>query len=115
MNGAPQVVDNAEPREPQRDLVDRGHHHLVGQPHSDDEGPIAEAEQRAAQLPSDEHRFGQRGERFNRRSPFVVGLTASAGVALTFGAVRVLGSMSSVLVLIGVAMFFALGLETAVS
>jgi predicted PurR-regulated permease PerM len=64
---------------------------------------------------SDEHRLGQRGERFNRRSPFVVGLTASAGVALTYGAVRVLGSMSSVLVLIGVAMFFALALEPAVS
>ena len=44
------------------DVVDRGHHRLVGQPHSDDEGPIAEAEQRAAQLLSDEHRFGQRGE-----------------------------------------------------
>jgi predicted PurR-regulated permease PerM len=44
-----------------------------------------------------------------------VGLTASAGVAVTYGAVLVLKSMSSVLVLIGVAMFFALGLETAVS
>ena len=42
-------------------------------------------------------------------------MMASAGVALTYGAVRVLGSMSSVLVLIGVAMFFALGLESAVS
>ncbi len=45
----------------------------------------------------------------------MVGLTASAGVAVTYGVVLVLGSMSSVLVLIGVAMFFALGLETAVS
>lgn len=88
---------------------------MVGQPHGDDEGPIAEAEQRAAQLRSHEHRFGQRGERFDRRSPFLVGLAASAGVAVTYGAVRVLGSMSSVLILIGVAMFFALGLETAVS
>ena len=40
---------------------------------------------------------------------------ASAGVAVTYGAVRVLGSVSSVLVLIGAAMFFALGLEPAVS
>ena len=106
------VVDDAEP---QHHLADRGHHRLVGQPHSDDEGPIADAERRTAQLRSDEHRFGRRGERFNRRSPFVIGLTASAGVAVTYGAVLVLGSMSSVLVLIGVAMFFALGLETAVS
>jgi len=109
------VVDNAKRGEQQRHHVDPGHHRLVGQPHRGDEGPIAEAEQRAAQLRSDERQFGQRGERFNRRSPFVVGLTASAGVALTYGVVRVLGSMSSVLVLIGVAMFFALGLETAVS
>ncbi len=64
---------------------------------------------------SDEHRLGRRGERFNRRSAFVVGLVASAGVAVTYGAVQVLASMSSVLVLISVAMFFALGLETAVS
>ncbi|MEE6137894.1 AI-2E family transporter [Mycobacterium sp. 050128] len=106
------VVDNAKPR---HHLDDRGHHPLVGQPHSDDEGPIADAELRAAQLRSGEHRFGRRGERFDRRSPFVVGLTASAGVAVTYGAVRVLGSMSSVLLLISVAMFFALGLETAVS
>jgi predicted PurR-regulated permease PerM len=42
-------------------------------------------------------------------------LTASAGVAVTYGAVRILGLASSVLVLIGVALFFALGSEPAVS
>ncbi|MBV8930672.1 MAG: AI-2E family transporter, partial [Mycobacteriaceae bacterium] len=40
---------------------------------------------------------------------------ASAGVAVTYGAVRLLGAASSVLVLIGAALFFALGLEPAVS
>ncbi|MGO9353115.1 MAG: AI-2E family transporter, partial [Mycobacterium sp.] len=39
----------------------------------------------------------------------------SAGVAVTYGAVRVLCSASSVLILVGAAMFFALGLEPAVS
>jgi predicted PurR-regulated permease PerM len=39
----------------------------------------------------------------------------SAGVEVTYGAVRVLGSASAVLVLVGAAMFFALGLEPAVS
>jgi AI-2E family transporter len=39
----------------------------------------------------------------------------SAGVAVTYGAVRVVGSASAVLVLVGAAMFFALGLEPAVS
>jgi predicted PurR-regulated permease PerM len=40
---------------------------------------------------------------------------ASAGVAVTYGAVRVLALASSALVLIGVAFFVALGLEPAVS
>lgn len=101
--------------EPEGDLAARGHHHLVGQPHSDAEGPIAEAELRAAQMRSDEHPLGPRGPRFGRSSPFYVGLAASAGVAVTYGAVLVLGSMSSVLVLIGAALFFALGLEPATS
>jgi predicted PurR-regulated permease PerM len=48
-------------------------------------------------------------------SPFYLGVMLSAGVAVTYGAVRVLGSASSVLILVGAAMFFALGLEPAVS
>ena len=92
-----------------------GHHRRVAQPHGDDEGPIARAEHRASQQRSASHRLGQRGQRFNWSSPFFVGLAASAGVAVTYGAVRALASMASVLLLIGVAMFFALGLEPAVS
>jgi predicted PurR-regulated permease PerM len=87
----------------------------VAQPHSDAEGPIAEAEQRAAQIRSDEHPLGPPGRRFDRRAIFYLGLMASAGVAVTYGAVRVLGLASSALVLIGVAFFVALGLEPAVS
>lgn len=98
-----------------KDLADRGHHRRVGRPHRDEEGAIAAAEHTAAQLRSDSHPFGTRGQRFDRRSPFYLGLTASAGVAVTYGAVRMLGAASSVLVLIGAAMFFALGLEPAVS
>src|SRR3984957_2102698 len=91
------------------------HHNLVGQPHSDEEGSVAEAEILAAEMSSDEQPLGALGRRFNRRSPFYIGLTASAGVAVTYGTVRILGSLSSVLVLIGVAFFLALGLEPAVS
>ncbi|MGO8935883.1 MAG: AI-2E family transporter [Mycobacterium sp.] len=76
---------------------------------------IAAAEQVAAQIRSESQPFGTRGQRFDRGSPFYVRLMASAGVALTYGVVRVLGSASSVLVLIGAALFFALGLEPAVS
>ena len=91
------------------------HQNLVGQPHSDEEGSVAEAEVLAAEMSSDEQPLGSLGRRFNRRSPFYIGLTASAGVAVTYGTVRILGSLSSVLVLIGVAFFLALGLEPAVS
>ena len=97
------------------DLPAEGHHDIVAQPHSDEEGPVAEAETLAAEMSSDEHPLGSLGPRFSRRSPFYIGLTASAGVAVTYGAVRVLGSLSSILVLIGVAFFLALGLEPAAS
>ncbi|WP_162291387.1 AI-2E family transporter [Mycobacteroides stephanolepidis] len=87
----------------------------MAQPHSEDEGPIAEAERRAAQMRSDQHPLGRRGTTWNRHAPFYVGLMASAGVAVTYGVVHLLASMSSVLILIGLAMFVALGLEPAVS
>jgi predicted PurR-regulated permease PerM len=87
---------------------------LVAQPHQL-EGPVAEAETSAAEMSSDEQPLGRPGRRFDRRSPFFVGMAAAAGVAVTYGAVRVLESMSSVLVLIGVAFFLALGLEPAAS
>jgi predicted PurR-regulated permease PerM len=98
-----------------RDSAAPGHRDLVGQPHSNQEGPVAEAEILADKMSSDEQPLGLPGRRFDRRSPFYIGLTASAGVAVTYGAVRVLGSLSSVLVLIGVAFFLALGLEPAAS
>src|ERR1700722_10428766 len=91
------------------------HHNLVGQPHSDEEGPVAQAEILAAEMSSDEQPLGSLGRRFNRRSPFYIGLTASAGVAVTYALVRVLASVSSMLVLIGVALFLAIGLEPIAS
>ena len=102
-------------RTTEQDRAAEGRHDLVGQPHSDEEGPVAAAEMLAAKMSSDEQPLGSLGRRFNRRSPFYIGLTASAGVAVTYGAVRLLGSLSSVLVLIGVAFFLALGLEPAAS
>jgi predicted PurR-regulated permease PerM len=101
------------------DLItqDRGaeaDHDLVAQPH-EQKGPVAEAETTAAEMSSDEQPLGRLGRRFDRRSPFFVGMPAAAGVAVTYGTVRLLESMSSVLVLIGVAFFLALGLEPAAS
>ena len=101
------------------DLVTEGRgaevdHDLVGQPHQQI-GPVAEAETTAAEMSSDEQPLGWLGRRFDRRSPFFVGMAAAAGVAVTYGAVRLLQSVSSVLILIGVAFFLALGLEPVTS
>ncbi|MCW2513669.1 MAG: family transporter [Mycobacterium sp.] len=98
-----------------RDAAARGHHDSVAQPHTDEEGPVAEAEARAAEMRSQEQPLGQLGRPFNRRSPFFIGMTASAGAAVTYLAVQLLSAMSAVLVLIGVAFFLALGLEPAAS
>jgi len=104
---------NAEPVD--HGLAERGHHPRLARPHGDDEAAILAAEHAAAQLRSAGQPFGARGKPFDRGSPFYLGVMLSAGVAVTYGAVRVLGSASAVLVLVGAAMFVALGLEPAVS
>ncbi len=78
-----------------------------------DPGPITEAERAAAEASSQAQPMGSLGPRFDRRHPFYIGLIAAAGVAVTYGAVAVLADLSSILVLIGVAFFLALGLEPA--
>src|ERR1700731_632396 len=103
-----------EGQSPAEGRAAEGPHNMVAQPHSDEEGPVAEAEMLAAQMSSDEQPLGSLGRQFNRRSPFYIGLTASAGVAVTYGMVRVLASLSEMLGLIGVAFLLAVGLERAV-
>jgi len=95
--------------------ADDGHNDMVAQPHTRDEGPVAEAEIQAAEMTSPEQPLGEPGKKFDRRSPFFIGLAGSAGVAVTYGAVQLASSLSSILVLIGVAFFLALGLEPVVS
>jgi predicted PurR-regulated permease PerM len=51
----------------------------------------------------------------NKRSPFFVGMSAAAGVAVTYGLVELVIRARAVLVLIGLALFIAAGLEPAVS
>jgi hypothetical protein len=46
-----------------------GHHEMIARPHSEEEGPVAEAEVLAAERSSDEQPLGSLGRRFNRRSP----------------------------------------------
>lgn len=98
------------------DAAEEGHHDLIGQPHEQNpEGPVAEAEAVAAQISTERAPMGKLGARFNRRSPFFIGMTAAAGVAVTYGVIQLLIGAGDILVLIGLALFLAIGMEPAVS
>lgn len=92
------------------------HHDVVAQPHDGVmEGPVAEAEAVAAQISTETEPMGRPGRPWDRRAPFWVGMAGAAGVAVTLGLVEALVTVSGVLVLIGLALFIAVGLEPAVS
>ncbi len=59
--------------------------------------------------------LGRPGRPLDRRSPFFIGMTAAAGVAVTYGLVEIVIRARSVLVLIGLALFLAAGLDPVVS
>jgi predicted PurR-regulated permease PerM len=69
----------------------------------------------AAAIADETGSLGRLGRPMNRRSPFFVGMMAAAGVAVTYGLVELLIRARSVLVLIGLALFIAAGLDPAVS
>ncbi len=101
---------------PPADPAAEGHHPLVGQPHSDDEeGTVAEAEAEAAEISTPEQPLGGIGKRLDRRSPFFIGMAAAAGVAVTYGLIQLLAGAEQILVLVGLALFLAIGAEPAVS
>ncbi|MFE3289185.1 AI-2E family transporter [Rhodococcus sp. NPDC059234] len=101
---------------PRDDDAAEGHRDYVGQPHSDTEGDnIVAAERGAARISSPTHPLGTAGAPFDRRSPFMIGMAAAAGVAVTYGLIEVLIAARGVLVLIAIAAFLAIGLEPAVS
>jgi predicted PurR-regulated permease PerM len=72
------------------------------------------AEEAAAAASTTEAPLGRPGRPLNRRSPFVMGLLGAAGVAVTYGLVQLLIASREVLILIGLALFLAIGLEPAV-
>jgi predicted PurR-regulated permease PerM len=76
---------------------------------------VAAAEAVAAQISTSQYALGPPGKPLNRRSPFIIGMSAAAGVAVTIGAVEMIVTVRDVLLLIGVALFVAIGLEPAVS
>jgi len=55
--------------------------------------------------------LGSLGRPFNHRTPFFVGLTGALGVALAYTMYRGIAEISSVLIIVGVALFIAIGLN----
>src|ERR1019366_10758877 len=55
--------------------------------------------------------LGTLGRPFDHRAPFFVGLTGALGVAVAYVLARGIADISSVLVIIGLALFIAVGLD----
>lgn len=103
-------------RSERKPVTATGHHHLLGQPHDPEaEGPIADAEAVAGVIRTGQAPLGPLGRRFNWQSAFFIGVAATAGVAVTIGAVEVLMLAAQTLLLIALGLFLAIGLEPAVS
>ncbi|MEU8640069.1 AI-2E family transporter, partial [Amycolatopsis sp. NPDC048633] len=90
-----------EPRLPEED------------PH--DGGSFADAEAAAAELSTTTEPLGAQGKPLNRRSPFLLGMAGAAGVAVIYALVQIIAGLEDVLVLLGLALFLAIGLEPAVA
>jgi predicted PurR-regulated permease PerM len=75
----------------------------------------ADTEATAAEGSPAQHAPGRPGRPLDRRSPFFIGLSGAAGVAVMAGIVEMIIAVREVLVLIGLALFLAVGLEPAVS
>jgi predicted PurR-regulated permease PerM len=69
----------------------------------------------AASERKEERGLGRPGRALNRRSPFFIGLSATAGVAVMVGIVELIIKARSVLILIGLALFLAAGIDPVVS
>ena len=77
--------------------------------------PVRQAVQTAERIAGETGGLGRPGRPVNRRSPFFIGMTATAGVAITVGVIELLLKAGSVLTLIGMALFIAVGLDPIVS
>ena len=76
--------------------------------------PIQEALDTAARVAEKTGGLGSPGRPVNRRSPFMIGMMAAFGVAVAYGLIELFIRARSVLVIIGIAMFIAAGLDPIV-
>jgi predicted PurR-regulated permease PerM len=62
----------------------------------------------------DDDYYGKMGRPFDRRSPFFIGLFGAFGVAMAYVVFRGLADVSGILIIVGVALFLAIGLNPIV-
>lgn len=105
-----QIPVSRDPRDPQDPLPPDA----TGTDPGAEAGLVADAHAEAATLNNDDQVLGTPGPPVNRRSPFMIGLLGAAGVAVTYELGQFLLTASGVLVLVGLALFLAIGLEPAV-
>src|ERR1700760_2930397 len=79
------------------------------------ESRVQEAVQAAQELADTPGSMNEPGRRVNRRSPFWIGMTGAFGVAVTYGLVELFIRARSVLIIVGLALFIAVGLDPVVS
>jgi predicted PurR-regulated permease PerM len=75
---------------------------------------INEALETAAAMAEKTGGLGTPGRPVNRHSPFMIGMTGAFGVAVAYGLVEVASRARSVLIIIGLALFIAVGLDPVV-
>lgn len=63
------------------------------------------------ELDQSDDSLGELGRPFDHRSPFFIGFTGALGVAVAYAIARGIADISSVLVIIGLALFIAVGLD----
>jgi predicted PurR-regulated permease PerM len=78
------------------------------------DGRIQEALDTAATVAEETGGLGTPGRPINKRSPFMIGLTGALGVAVAFGLIELVIRARSVLIIIGLAVFIAAGLDPVV-
>lgn len=77
--------------------------------------PVEEPAKQAARQAEETGGLGQPGQPMDRRSPLFIGMAGAAGVAITIALLELVIRARSVLVLIGLALFIAAGLDPVVS
>ena len=83
-------------------------------PRGQAEDRIQEALETAAEVAEKTGGLGTPGRPVNKRSPFMIGLTGALGVAVAYGLIELFIRARSVLIIIGLALFVAVGLDPVV-